>query len=240
MHEPKRRTRSATRPVPESVRGQFYLCVWDLAWSGHFYRFRPEQAGSFLDRFGSGSILARRHGLTVLWLTAMAGRFNELASLQARDVDGPSVTVHRSKRGAQHVITIDDELLQCTRAWHGRVAAIAAGSIQSTRRTRLWARAIVDSPYLLPANNGQRINVNVFNRDVMGPLGDLFGFRLSSHCCRDTACQEAMRLVSRDSRLDSRAVQQLLGHKSVRTTERYLAKQQSDQLCLPLTNLGGE
>lgn len=238
MPEPNRRTRSATRPVPESVRSQFYLAVWDLAWSGHFYRHRPELGDAFLDRFGTGSILARRHGLTILWLTAMAGRFNELAGLQARDVDGQTVTVHRSKGGAQHVITVDGELLQCTAAWHNRVNAIMAGRHKASRRVRKWAEAIVNSPYLLPANNGRQINVNVFNRDVMGPLGQLFGFKLSSHCCRDTACQEAMRMVKRDASLDSRAVQTLLGHKSIRTTEQYLAKQQSEQLCLPLTELG--
>ncbi|MFO0939853.1 MAG: site-specific integrase [Pirellulales bacterium] len=238
MPEPNRRTRSATRPVPENVRSQFYLAVWDLAWSGHFYRHRPELAGAFLDRFGSGSILARRHGLTILWLTAMAGRFNELATLLARDVDGCTVAVHRSKGGAQHVVTVDVELLQCTTAWHNRVAAIAAGKYPASRRVRRWASAIAGSTYLLPANNGRSINVNVFNRDVMGPLGQLFGFKLSSHCCRDTACQEAMRLVKRDAALDSRPVQALLGHRSIRTTEKYLSKQQSEQLCLPLHELG--
>ena len=94
MSEPNRRTRTATRPVPENVRSQFYLAVWDLAWSGHFYRHRPEQCNAFLDRFGSGSILARRHGLTILWLTAMAGRFGELARLLTRAVDGQTVSGH--------------------------------------------------------------------------------------------------------------------------------------------------
>jgi site-specific recombinase XerD len=43
-----------------------------------------------------------------------------------------------------------------------------------------------------------------------------------------------MQLVKGDANLDVRAVQALMGHRSIRTTEIYLRKQQSEQLCLSL------
>lgn len=231
-----KRTRAATRPIPEELRRPFYLAAWDLAWSGHFYRHVPHEADQFLQRFGSGSLVARRHGLTILWLTAMAGRFNELARLRLTDVDAMAhaVTVKRSKRGATHAICVDRELVECTAAWHRRLASEAAvAEVRKTTRIK-WAEAMAGSLYLLPNVSGDRINVNVFNRDVAGPLGQLFGLRLSSHCFRDTACQEAMKAVKRDAQLDVRAVQALMGHRSARTTEIYLRKQESNQLRLQL------
>lgn len=225
IHNPNR-TRSATRPIPEELRAPLYLAAWDLAWAGHFYRSRPDNCDPFLERFGSGSLVARRHGLTILWLTALAGRFNELASLRLNEIDGNVVTLQRSKRGASHAIIVDDELIECTAAWHQRV-----GSSATKKRA---AEAMHRCPYVLPSCRGGMMNVNVFNRDVAGPLGELWGLRLSSHCFRDTACQEAMRLVKADANLDVRAVQALMGHRSVRTTEIYLRKQQSKQLCIPL------
>lgn len=241
MPEQNKRTRSATRPIPEDLRRQFYLAIWDLAWSGHFYQptLAASATSAFLSRFGSGSIVARRHGLTILWLTALAGRFNELAKLQVADVDGESVSLARSKGGKEHTLTVDRELLQCTAAWHKRVGLIAVGDSKASYRVREWAKAMLASPQLLPSSTGGRLNVNVFNRDVASPLGWLFGIKLSSHCFRDTACQEAMRLVKRDANLDVRAVQAFLGHSSVRTTEYYLRKQQTEQICLPL-NFSGE
>lgn len=222
--KPKRK-RSATRPIPEDLRAPIYLAAWDLAWSGHFYRQRPLGCDAFLTRFGSGSIIARRHGLTILWLTAMAGRFNELARLMVHEVDGQFVTLSRSKRGANHAIRIEQKLIACTRAWHNRLAA----NLRDPRAAAMHA-----SQYLLPSNRGGRMNVDVFNRDVAGPLGDLFGCKLSSHCFRDTACQDAMQLVKRSASLDVRAVQMLMGHESIHTTEIYLRKVESEQLCLSL------
>lgn len=222
----KHATRRATRPIPPELRSPIYLAVWDLAWAGHFYRVRPANSDPFLERFGAGSLVARRHGLTILWLTALAGRFNELASLRLSDIDGDVVTLQRSKRGAIHPIVVDAELIQCTAVWHQRLG-IAAARSKNAQRMHV-------SPYMLPSSRGGRINVNVFNRDVAGPLGELWGLRLSSHCFRDTACQEAMRLVKADANLDVRAVQALMGHRSARTTEIYLRKQESKQLCIPL------
>lgn len=219
--------RKATRPIPEAMRTEIYMAVWDLAWSGHFYRTCPPGAAPFLRRFGSGSLVARRHGLTILWLTALAGRFNELASLRLSDIDGNVVNLQRSKRGARHAIVVDEDLIHCTAAWHNRLGQFA---VDHPRRGVPAHRSV----YLLPNHHGGQINCNVFNRDVAGPLGELWGLRLSSHCFRDTACQEAMRLVKHDASLDVRAVQALMGHRSARTTEIYLRKQQSSQLCIPL------
>jgi integrase len=234
-----RRTRAATRPIPPQQREAVYMAVWDLAWSGHFYSTAPT-AAAFFGRFGSGSMVARRHGLTILWLTALAARFNELASLQVRDVDGTGVTLQRSKRGSMHVVQVDQTLIDCTRAWHNRVSSVAIGDTPTRWPKELaWCRAMRDSQFLLPANTGGPMCCNVFNRDVMAPLGDLFGLRLSSHCCRDTACQVAMRLVSHDASLDMRAVQAFMGHQSLKTTEYYLRKANASQLCLPLESITG-
>lgn len=223
----RNRGRAATRPIPPELRSPIYLAAWDLAWCGHFYRVQPENCDPFIARFGAGSLIARRHGLTILWLTALAGRFNELANLRLSDIDGNTVQLQRSKRGAAHPIAVDPQLVQCTAAWHNRIGA--------EQRKTYTAQLMHRSPYLLPSNRGGRLNVNVFNRDVAGPLGALFGLRLSSHCFRDTACQEAMRLVKADANLDVRAVQALMGHRSARTTEIYLRKQEAAQLCIPLS-----
>jgi integrase len=227
--------RKATKPIPPEIRGAFYLAVWDLAYSGHFYRQTPGDSDSFLNRFGSGSIVARRHGLTILWLTAMAGRFNELAGLHACDVDGHSVDVTRSKKGRQHSVAISNDLIACTGAWHRRVGQMA--TTKQASRERTWCKAMLISQYLLPSVNGGQLNCDVFNRDVARPLGDLFEIHLTSHCFRDTACQQAMAKVRQDPTLDVRAVQSLMGHKSITTTQHYLRKQQHAQLCL---ELGGE
>lgn len=227
--------RAATRPIPVDVRPALYLAAWDLAWSGHFYRMAPGDCDSFLQRFGSGSIVARRHGLTILWLTAIAGRFNELARLTAEDVEGVTVELQRSKRGAKHGITVDTSLIECTAAWHRKVGQIAADDLVWQNKQTRWCAAMLSSQYLLPSVSGGRLNCDVFNRDVARPFGELFGIRLTSHCFRDTACQQAMAAVKRDANLDVRAVQALMGHKSIRTTEVYLRKQQNEQLCLSLT-----
>lgn len=233
-NESNKRTRSATRPIPPAVREPFFLAMWDLAWSGHFYRHVPEGGDEFLRRFGSGSIIARRHGLTVLWLTAMAGRFCELARAHVVDVDNHSIRIARAKRGADHAIAIDPALIACTAAWYQRIAIAASDPHDQTYRVRRWAVKIHNSQYLLPSASGKQMNVNVFNRDVAGPLGCLFGIRLSSHCFRDTACQQAMAAVKADANLDVRAVQRIMGHRSLRTTEHYIAKQEGEQLQLPL------
>ncbi len=227
-------TRRPTLPIPDHVRERFYSAAWDLAWSGHLCVGGERQ---LFERFGSGSIIARRHGLQILWLTAMAGRFNELANLTAGDVDTAAnvVCVARSKGGAKHEIAVDPALVWCTRSWHGRVAREAAATTPRSYRQRSWAQAIAGSKYLLPSSRGEKINVNVFNRDVAGPLGQLFGLRLSSHCFRDTACQRAMAAVNEDAKLDVRAVQALMGHRSLRTTEHYLRKVGAKQIRLSLT-----
>lgn len=225
----EKRTRQATRPIPEDQRRAFYLCAWDLAWCGHFYTQKPAGADQFLARFGSGSIIARRQGLTILWLTAMAGRFNELARMYVRDVDGYSVSVYRSKGSEDHSVAINPDLIECTTAWHSRVSAIATDKY-ATGRMKRWCQAMDASPYLLPSINGERMNIDVFNRDVCGPMGELFGCKLSSHCFRDTSCQETMRLTN-----DVRSVQKIMGHRSVATTEHYLRKQEQQQFFLPLS-----
>ena len=240
MPTTNRRTRSATRPIPVELRQPFYLASWDLAWSGHFYRHVPRGANAFLQRFGSGSMIARRHGLTVLWLTSLAGRFNELANLKLHAIDGRCVELQRSKRGAKQTIQVEQELIDCTAAWHRRLVQLGADPSENSYRERKWCEAMNQSSLLLPSVTGKPMNVNVFNRDVAGPVGELFGLRLSSHCFRDTACQEAMRLVRRDASLDVRAVQALMGHRSVRTTEIYLRKQDEQQLCLPLSSFTNE
>lgn len=225
----EKRKRQETRPIPEDQRRAFYRCAWDLAFYGYFYTPRNSRADQFWERLGSGSIIARRHGLTILWLTAMAGRFNELARMYIRDVDGYSVSVYRSKGSEDHSVAIDPDLIECTTSWHSRVSAIATDKF-ATGRMKRWCQAMDASPYLLPSISGDRMNIDVFNRDVAGPMGELFGFKLSSHCFRDTTCQETMRLTN-----DVRAVQKIMGHRSVATTEHYLRKQEQQQFFLPLS-----
>lgn len=223
----------ATLPVPVGLREEFYLAMWELAIYGYFVKSIPPGAPAFFGRFGCGSLIARRHGLTILWLTAMAGRFNELAKLRLADVDGCNVQVHRSKGSKSHSIAIDADLIECTKAWHQRIGQQVVRNNSPREQARL--DAMHRSPLLLPSATGGRLNINVFNRDVAGPLGFLFGCKLSSHCFRATACQLAMQLVKQDASLDLRFVQSILGHASIRSTEIYIQKQQQQQMPLPLS-----
>ena len=194
-------------PIPESLREDLYTGVWDLALSGTMHA----QRGSF----GDGTLLSMRHGLVILWMTACALRFSELRRLEYRDLGPDSIYVTRSKRGKSGMVSVVPKLIAATLAW------------------RSWyvASTVANEPSeLLTSLRGGPLNVNVFNRDVCRPLGELFGFRLSSHCFRDSACQYAYAQTS-----SIRSVQALMGHSSVKTTEHYLRKQQaaSFQLLLP-------
>lgn len=230
----QQRESKATLPIPVALREEFYLAMWELAIYGYFYSSKPSGGQAFLDRFGTGSLMARRHGLTILWLTAVAGRFNELASMRLTDVDGCNVKVYRSKGGKPHSLAVDQELIHCTKAWHARVGQQVLQKNSPREQARL--EAMHRSALLLPSVNGGQMNINVFNRDVAGPLGALFGCKLSSHCFRSTACQLAARLVKENPSLDSHFVKSIMGHSSIQTTEIYLRKQESEQLPLPLSN----
>lgn len=207
-----KRVKQPSRPLPEAIRERFFMAVWELAWSGKFHRYVPNQIPFFVP-MGRGTVTTRRQALSILWLTALAGRFNELASLRVTDVDCVTreVRIYRSKGGKSHTILVHQNLIRCTQAWHARLA--------------LEKNYEQISPYLFPSRNGGKLNRNVFNRDVTGPYGLAFGCRLSSHSFRDTACQMAMNKVAEDSTLDVRAVQAFMGHRSMSTTEHYLRKQ---------------
>ncbi|QDV24411.1 tyrosine-type recombinase/integrase [Aureliella helgolandensis] len=227
-----KRVRKASLPIPEAKRQRFFLDVWDMAWAGYFCQSKPKP-NEVLPKWGSGSIIARRNALAILWLTAMAGRFNEIANARLTDVNGDTIDIHRSKRGAVHSVRIDPYLVACTMSWHAALGAAAIHPKNSPHWRRQFKK-MQDSQYLLPNQEGRTMSTDVFNRDVANKLGELHGFRCSSHSFRDTACQEAMRAVKADANLDIRAVQTLLGHKSLRTTEVYIRKQEAAQLSLTL------
>lgn len=199
--------RQATMPIPEDLREPFFLALWDLAYSGRI------QLASI--RWGDGGMTYRRHGLVCLWLTMMAGRFSDLRSLRITDLYTDAIYLSRSKNGRRGMVTVGRPLVELTIAWR---TWFVASCLQS------------DSDLLFPSCNGTALSCDVFNRDVAGPLGRAFGFRLSSHCFRDTSCQLHYAQTQ-----NIRAVQAALGHRAVSSTEHYLAKQQaaSRQLLLP-------
>lgn len=206
MLAPKR-TRRATMPIPESIREPLYIGAWDLALTG-FMR-TPE------GQWGTGSRIDQRHGLVILWMTALALRFSELQRLRVKDLGPDAIYVVRSKGGRSAFQSVASRLITITTEWR-------AWFLASHLRT--------DPVPLLPSINGGMLDCNVFNRDVCMPIGQAFGFPLSSHCFRDSACQMAYLQTA-----SVRSVQALLGHQSVKTTEHYLAKQRTAafQLQLP-------
>lgn len=199
--------RQATMPIPEDKLEAFYLALWDLAYSG---RIRTANV-----QFGDGRMTYRRHGLVCLWLTMLAGRFSDVRSLRVTDLYTDAVYLNRSKGGRRGMVTVGKPLVELTIAW------------------RTWfvsSYLRCDSELLFPSCKGTELSTDVFNRDVARPLGHAFGFRLSSHCFRDTSCQLHYAQTQ-----DVRAVQTALGHQAVSSTEHYLAKQQAAarQLMLP-------
>lgn len=193
--------------------------MWDLAWSGRFYRkVDPKSFAathSFFHSFGSGkrasAIISRRHGLVVLWSTAAALRFHELAKLKITDVDTheSTVFVKRGKGSKSETIPVLPLLIQCTTAWHRFID--------------------IESTLLLPNAQGRKLNNKIFNRDVCAPLGEIFGIELTHHCFRDTACD-----LGFIENKDPRAVQRLMGHKSAQTTQIYAEKSAPAPIQIPL------
>lgn len=217
--EQKNRTRSASRPLPAELRAAFFDGIWDLAWGGTFFRVTIPHDGRLFDRFGRGSGVSHRHGLVILWLMAGAFRFNEVAKLRTEQVDWAGATVHvqRSKNGLAPVRAVDRNLIEATQAWR--------------RRFR------ISSALVLPSREGSQLNCNVFNRDVMGPLGELFGCKLSTHSLRDTSSQELLRIAEQRG-LGIKAVQESLGHRNLNSTETYLRKQRVGEICINLSSIG--
>lgn len=198
--------RRPTQPIPEGVRREFYLSVWDMAYAGSFVR-RGQ-------RWPERERVGRRTGLLILTMTSAALRFSEAARLELRDLttaDG-SLRVQRSKGGRSAAVKIGEDLARLLSDWRAGWGG---------RRPSKW---------LFPSERGTPIDCDTFNDDYLRPLGDLFGFALSSHCFRDTACQLAMVQTQ-----DVRGVQRFMGHTSARTTEIYLRKQAAAefQLVLP-------
>ena len=204
--------RRPTLPIPETLVRPFYETVWSLASVG--YSSGP--SGSFVDwrsATGKRAWQRRGHSLAVLWLTAGAMRFSELRRIRKADVSfgSSSVWVQRSKGGASDDVDVDRVLITLTFDW------------------RLQRPDVFASPWLVPTRTGGQLDNNSFNRDACGMFARMFGIRLSSHCFRDTACQMAMGQCGQ-----LRVVQRLLGHKSARTTEHYLAKQRARAFQLAL------
>jgi integrase len=211
--------RAASKPIPPAIRGQFFDCVWDLAWGGSFFRVSMPGEQRLFERFGRGSESSHRHGLVLLWLMAGAFRFNEIARLRFDQVDwlGSTVQVQRSKNGLNPSRTIDRNLIDATLAWRKRFS--------------------IASELVLPNRSGAELSCNVFNRDVMGPLGELFGIKLSTHSMRDTASQELLRIAEQRG-LGIKAVQESLGHRNLNSTETYLRKQKVGEICIDLSTIG--
>ena len=204
--------RRATQPIPSHLRAAFYAAAWSIAATGKVTR----EDGSIRDvaaECGRCRRITRRHGLAVLWATACALRFSELARLRVAAVSesGLSALIERSKGGVDHRV------------------GVARGLIAETMRWRSECSESFLSPLLLPARTGAALSLKAFNRDACGLFRGLFGIELTSHCLRDTACQQAMADTG-----DIRVAQTLLGHRSVRTTEVYVAKQDARAYQVPL------
>jgi integrase len=213
--------RAASVPVPVELRSAFFDAIWELAYAGSFFKTSRPGSDLLFERFGSHSMHARRNGLFILWLVAGAFRFNEVARLRMADVDwaGGTVAVRRSKRGLNPTRSIDRNLIEATLAWRRRFN--------------------ITSELVFPNRFGRELNVNVFNRDVMGPLGELFGCRLSTHSMRDTSSQELLRIAEAQG-LGIKAVQASLGHRNLNSTETYLRKQATREIRLDLSRMGAE
>lgn len=204
--------RRATMPIPTELRESFFLAVWDLALTGRFYRV-ASGGGRLMDQFGTATGVARRHGLVILWLASAAMRFSELAHLRANalSVASNTVVIQGRKGSARNEIPISEMLVDATIGWR--------------------ARYNVESELLLPSQNNRPIDNNAFNRDVMDPLGELFGIKLSAHSLRDTGAQEALA-VAESKGLGVQAVQSFMRHRSLNSTEHYLRKQREKSIKL--------
>ncbi|QDT07969.1 site-specific tyrosine recombinase XerC [Rubripirellula lacrimiformis] len=208
--------RRATAPIPLDLVKPFYEVVWSIAARG----WCLAQDGHKIDwqsASGRRQWTKRRHALSVLWMTSCALRFSEFRRLRVSDVSlgSASTWVSRSKGGDSGAVDVARALITLTFDWR-------------SQRTPAFV-----SPWLLPTRTGSRMDNNSFNRDACGMFSDMFGIRLSSHCFRDTACQMAMRQSG-----ELRVVQRLLGHRSARTTEHYLRKQQARSFQLSLYEPG--
>jgi site-specific recombinase XerD len=223
IHNPNR-TRSATRPIPQHLREPLSAMVWDLCEFG--YCFKPSQSlDRFFDEYGASNsiarcICARRDALALQWIRCSGARFCEFSRIRHIDVVGNSVALVAAKGSNDRTIEFESsKLIVATSKWLRDVSKLA---VQYS-----WAKSINQSPYLLSNLNGNPLNNNRFN-DFAGVIGRMFEIRLSAHSLRDTAGHEIYRRTR-----DIRAVQKFMGHKSIRSTEIYLAKVEAETLTVP-------
>lgn len=192
--------RRPTAPIPPHLVERFFGIAWAIA--------DGSAAEAYPDIKITGSEhLARRHAIACLWLAACAMRFSELRRLRTDDVSlaGGTAYIQRSKHGRSGHQKLSRRLLAITFAWRDEHAEICR------------------SVWLIPSATGHQLSANAFNRDACGMFKDILGIELSSHCFRDTACQLALQQGA-----SIRKVQRLLGHKSARTTEIYIGKQDEE------------
>jgi integrase len=166
-----------------------------------------------MDQFGAATGVARRHGLVILWLASAAMRFSELAQLrvEALSVAANTVVIQGRKGSARNEVQVCELLVDATMNWRSRYN--------------------IDSELLLPSQNNRPIDNNAFNRDVMDPLGELFGIKLSAHSLRDTGAQQALA-IAESKGLGVQAVQSFMRHRSLNSTEPYLRKQREKSIKL--------
>lgn len=165
------------------------------------------------------SLALVHHRMIAMSAYGMGLRIGEACSLQVGDIDSARMLVHLrdGKRGRDRYLMLPERLLWCLRAY--------------------WREARPPGPYLFPGRGeGAHISPAAV-REAVRKATEQAGIRkrVTPHVLRHSF---ATHLLEQGS--DIRTIQVLLGHGSVRTTERYtrVSKEHIARTQSPLDRLG--
>ena len=167
------------------------------------------------------SIRALQHRMVAMTAYGMGLRISEACALQVDQIDSDRMLVHirDGKRGRDRYVMLPERLLLCLRTY--------------------WKEVRPPGPWLFPGRDpGGHIGASAVRKAVRKAAKDAeISKRVTPHMLRASFATHLL-----ESGSDIRTIQMLLGHGSIRTTERYtrVSKAHVGRVKSPLDLIGTE
>jgi len=145
-------------------------------------------------------------------LYSTGARVSELVGMNREDLDVREGLVRlRGKGRKERIVPIGDVALEAIEEYHASLKPAASRLTPASRR----GRGPHASPVFMNARGG-RLTVRSIDRLVGGYSARLVGGRVSPHALRHSFATHLL-----DEGADLRAIQEMLGHASLATTQKY-------------------